>query len=845
MAAADYFSQVQKIYVAYYGRPADPAGLSYWGSRLDAAGGNLSSIINAFGTSSESTALYTGTDSAKVTAIYQQLFNRAPDTAGLNFYTGELTAGRMTAASIALNVANGASGTDATYLSNKLTVASAFTDALNVDSAAAVAYAGTSAATSARSLISGVTTSAATTNVASTVSSIKSGGGAAAGQTFTLTTAATDVVVGTASNDTITAPAGTLQATDVISDASTGDADVMNLTMNSYSSVQALISGVETINIAGNYTSAGLDAQNVVNTKTVNLSTSIAGGTGTVVNASAQKVASVVAGNNVDTLSVNGAAFTGGTGGTISVNAGKASTVTVGHTGNTGSDTFTVNPNAGSTLNLRGGSGGTDTFTVTLPGGAVTLDITNSAAGTGDIDVLNLITSGSAATTITLNQAANVLVDTADSTDKIVVSGTQNLAITGDPDTLAYIGGTGVRGTNTLLEKASGYSGTITFNSNAALTGAGFFNRASGLDVLNVTTTALGQNITVNENTTVNLAINNGSLLYNTDNATTTSAAAASGTLKIGLTGDTSANATQTGISTGANVGTLVLTNTTRASTITTLDTTTGTTADTVVVNGDKALTITAWNATANEVLTATNFTGNLTATSANAAATIIGGSGSDILTGGSALADSLVGGAGDDVLSGGAGAAADTLVGGLGSDRYTLTGTITVADRIADFSVSGTNGTDVLALSVGGQTGTASGVNGVTAGNALGSLCSGNGTTIAAGTSVGATLVSAATTLTSATNVIVLSGTFATQALMETAVEVGGTRQLTVANANTGNEDYLILWSDGTNAYFGYLNAGGTATTFTAATTYGNIVTLAGVTSVDAFASTNFLLLS
>jgi len=355
----------------------------------------------------------------------------------------------------------------------------------------------------------------------------------------------------------------------------------------------------------------------------------------------------------------------------------------------------------------------------------------------------------------------------------------------------------------------------------------------------------LGQNITVNENTTVNLAINNGSLLYNTDNATTTSAAAASGTLKIGLTGDTSANATQTGISTGANVGTLVLTNTTRASTITTLDTTTGTTADTVVVNGDKALTITAWNATANEVLTATNFTGNLTATSANAAATIIGGSGSDILTGGSALADSLVGGAGDDVLSGGAGAAADTLVGGLGSDRYTLTGTITVADRIADFSVSGTNGTDVLALSVGGQTGTASGVNGVTAGNALGSLCSGNGTTIAAGTSVGATLVSAATTLTSATNVIVLSGTFATQALMETAVEVGGTRQLTVANANTGNEDYLILWSDGTNAYFGYLNAGGTATTFTAATTYGNIVTLAGVTSVDAFASTNFLLLS
>ena len=187
--SAAFYPQVQKIYVAYYGRPADPAGLQYWAGQLAANGGNLTSIINAFGASAESTALYAGAnDTAKVTAIYQQLFNRAPDAAGLAFYTAELTAGRMTAASIALNVANGAQGTDSTYLNNKVTVATSFTDSLTVDSAAAVAYSGTAATTAARSLITGVTTSAATTNVASTITSIKAGSGAAAGQTFTLTT---------------------------------------------------------------------------------------------------------------------------------------------------------------------------------------------------------------------------------------------------------------------------------------------------------------------------------------------------------------------------------------------------------------------------------------------------------------------------------------------------------------------------------------------------------------------------------------------------------------------------------------------------------------------------------
>ena len=602
----------------------------------------------------------------------------------------------------------------------------------------------------------------------------------------------------------------------------------MNLTVNNYASTQVLISSVENINISGNYTSSGLDAQNVVSAKKVSLSTNVAGGTGTLVNASAQKVTEVVAGSNIDTLNVNAAAFTGGTGGTITVGVGSASTVNIGNVGNSGTDTYTVAPNKLSTLDLRGGSDGTDTFTVTLPGGGITLNINNNTDGTGEIDNLNLVSSGSAANTVTLTTttaAGETLVDSGTG-DKLLVSGSQNLTIVGDLDSLADIGGTGTRLTNAAIEKASGYSGTVTWTSNAALTGAAFINRSTGLDVLNVTTTALGANLTVHENTTVNLAINNGSLLYDVDNATTTSAAAGSGTLKIGLTGDTAANATQTGISAGQNVGVLVITNNTSNSTITALNTATSIAADTVVVSGSKNLTITTWTADTNEVLTATGMTGSLTATSATAAATMIGGSGADVLTGGATLADLIVGGGGSDVLSGGGGAGADTLTGGSGSDRFVIGGTITTADRITDFTTS-----DVIAISVG-----ATGIS---------ALNNGNSATIGAGTTVGVASVSTTTTLAAADNVIILTGTFATQAVMETAIEAGGSRQLTLGSANTAGDDYILVWSDGTNAYIGVLqDTAGAATTFSSGTntSFTNAVTLAGVTSVDDITAANFL---
>ena len=48
-----YEVRVLEAYLAYYGRPADPDGLAYWSDRLLDEGGNLNSIIDAFGDSQE------------------------------------------------------------------------------------------------------------------------------------------------------------------------------------------------------------------------------------------------------------------------------------------------------------------------------------------------------------------------------------------------------------------------------------------------------------------------------------------------------------------------------------------------------------------------------------------------------------------------------------------------------------------------------------------------------------------------------------------------------------------------------------------------------------------------
>lgn len=152
MPTAQSLLAVQQVYIAYYGRPADPAGLEFWATRLDEAGGNFNQIIEAFANSPEATSLYgdnqTGTD--LINAIYQNLLGRPAEAEGLEFWLGTLNTGRFNQDNIVLAILQSAREGDADLVNNKIALANEFTQGVLQGN---VPYAGDAAAAVARTLM--------------------------------------------------------------------------------------------------------------------------------------------------------------------------------------------------------------------------------------------------------------------------------------------------------------------------------------------------------------------------------------------------------------------------------------------------------------------------------------------------------------------------------------------------------------------------------------------------------------------------------------------------------------------------------------------------------------------
>lgn len=180
--AADYQNAVQELYVAYYGRPADAAGLAYWEGVLlaDNASTDIQSlnatystntavkaVVDSFATSAESMALY-GNDNtnAFITAIYQNVLGRPPDQAGLSYWATLVSNQTLTQGEAALAIVAAASAetntSDEEVVNNRLSVANNFTAQVSGQSASI--YNGTTATADARVMLATVTS---TTDIAS------------------------------------------------------------------------------------------------------------------------------------------------------------------------------------------------------------------------------------------------------------------------------------------------------------------------------------------------------------------------------------------------------------------------------------------------------------------------------------------------------------------------------------------------------------------------------------------------------------------------------------------------------------------------------------------------------
>jgi hypothetical protein len=122
---------LEKAYIAYYGRPADPAGLAFWVDAVKKTG-SVTDMVNLFGNSDEYHHLYSQASSTTVVgSLYEHLFNREAETDGLNFWVKNLDAGKLTLANIAFELVNGAQGNDQNILNEKIAAATTFTALLD------------------------------------------------------------------------------------------------------------------------------------------------------------------------------------------------------------------------------------------------------------------------------------------------------------------------------------------------------------------------------------------------------------------------------------------------------------------------------------------------------------------------------------------------------------------------------------------------------------------------------------------------------------------------------------------------------------------------------------------
>ena len=421
---------IQQLYVAYFARPADPAGLAYWDDQITTGKITLAGVAQSFSVQTEYTALFANqTNVTIVNAIYHNLFGRDADTAGLLYWANQLTTGAVKVGVFTQAVINGAAAgsTDAAAIAAKVAAATTFTDALNL-SPEIVAYDTAAGKDTAKgwlaTVVDATTQQAAQATEDTVIAAIVTANANANGKTFTLTTGL-DTVAGTAGNDVINATIDgttgavttTLTPLDTINGA--GGTDTLNLNiLNGVgvagTAVAALpsvaISGVEILNVRSAVAlTADVSSWTDLTAANVTQGTSVALTAGS---AAATSVSGVTGAVSID----GGASQTVTTSGT---------TVTLGATtATTGAIAVTHTAQAANAIAIDGGS----TVAVTASGVTTgTIDIGAATAATGAVTVTSTGAAYVAATPVVLG-AISVTGGTSVTVNQTATSSTAGVA---------------------------------------------------------------------------------------------------------------------------------------------------------------------------------------------------------------------------------------------------------------------------------------------------------------------------------------------------------------------------------------------------------------------------------
>lgn len=259
---------IAKIYVGYYGRSPEPEGWNYWiGENTKANPLSLAQIAASFSVQPESKALYPflvapaiSDPTTFITQVYQNLFNRNPDTEGLNYWKGKLAAAlgdpQATGAMI-IDIISGAkddaNGNDRTTLNNKVAVAMdwgtsvlALTNLDYENNAAAKA--------SAKEVLQGVTDDASTVAAAKAKTDVYVADAASAnpGETFNLISSVETKTGGTG-DDKFVGTNTTLNDGDNLNGG--GGTDTLSITDVSGTTVTPVLTSIEKIELLATHSS--------------------------------------------------------------------------------------------------------------------------------------------------------------------------------------------------------------------------------------------------------------------------------------------------------------------------------------------------------------------------------------------------------------------------------------------------------------------------------------------------------------------------------------------------------------------------------------------------------------
>jgi len=252
-------AELQELYVAYFGRAADPSGLAYWEEK----GISKKAFAKTIYAQNEYKSVFGGKPvEIQINQIYKNLFNREADVKGLTYWTNKVNFGTHVLGEVAVHLIHAAknnksSADDKAALENRRAAAEAYTAEVAKSTASMLAYkpqstepwvAGSNIA-EGQAFLKGIDkdTAHVEADVTSNVATVTANGDpTGVGSTFVLTTntdsagttsaanglISSDFRFTDAGNEVVTADIGTIQALDVLLDGSSTDADVMNITAN-------------------------------------------------------------------------------------------------------------------------------------------------------------------------------------------------------------------------------------------------------------------------------------------------------------------------------------------------------------------------------------------------------------------------------------------------------------------------------------------------------------------------------------------------------------------------------------------------------------------------------------